>query len=137
MGFFPIDVKFCGFSSQGLHFRTVLPCAASESTFDTGPGSIPSPASPKKGSERQMTCDSRHPRSGHWRIRIGSPVGCTDCGWRLGSVVKSTCCSSRSGFRFQHPQVSSQLLVSPRVCKYQTHTWCTDTHEGKTLMYVR
>lgn len=133
-------------SSQGLHFRIVLPCTAPKSNFKTGPGFHPQHHL-KKGSERHVACDSQHPKveaggsgfgahtrrcqaTAHWAV--------LDFGWRAGSVGKSTYCSGRSGFSFQHPQVGSQLLVTPRVhCTLLASAGTKHTHGIHLYMKVK
>jgi hypothetical protein len=52
-------------------------------------------------------------------------------GWRVGSAVKSTDCSSRgSGFNSQHPHGSLQLSVTPRSDP-------SDIDAGKTSMHIK
>lgn len=66
----------------------------------------------------------------HWAV--------LDFGWRAGSVGKSTYCSGRSGFSFQHPQVGSQLLVTPRVhCTLLASAGTKHTHGIHLYMKVK
>lgn len=62
-------------------------------------------------------------------------------------MAKSIASYSRGlGFNFQHLHGRSSLPItlvlgdpmpSSGFCEYQVHTWYTDTHAGKTLIYIK
>ena len=68
-------------------------------------------------------------------------------GWRDGSVVKTTGCSSRRPkFCAQHPHGGPQMLVTPvpedlipssGLCVHQAYTLCRDIHSGNTLTLIK
>lgn len=67
-------------------------------------------------------------------------------GWRDGSVLKSSGCSSRPRFNSQHPHGSLQqsitafpgdLMPSSDHVVHQVCTRYTDLHAGETLMNMK